>query len=155
MPMAYEGGLSMRGKADDHKSWKHPGSGYSELIGYRVTRWDTDYCEMELKVEAKHLNRLNVPHGGALATLIDTAAGIAVAFADGPDKILPAVTLSLSMQFLGQAKIGDVLTATGRRIGGGRTVAYGTTEISDQDGRAIARGDATFRYLTPRRKQAP
>ena len=98
----------------------------------------------------KHLNRLNVPHGGALATLIDTAAGIAVAFAQGPDKVLPAVTLSLSMQFLGQAKVGDVLTATARRIGGGRTVAYGTAEIKNQDGRAIARGDATFRYVTPR-----
>jgi uncharacterized protein (TIGR00369 family) len=130
--------------------WQQPRSGYADLIGYRVTRRDTDYCEMELIVEPKHLNRLNVPHGGALATLIDTAAGIAVAFAQGPDKILPAVTLSLSMQFLGQAKVGDVLTATGRRVGGGRTVAYGTTEIRNQDGHAIARGDATFRYVTPR-----
>src|SRR5512134_3361960 len=127
-----------------------PRSGYANLIGYRVAKHDTDYCELELIIEPKHLNRLNVPHGGALATLIDTAAGIAVALAQGPDKILPAVTLSLSMQFLGQAKVGDVLTATGRRIGGGRTVAYGTTEIKNQDGRAIARGDATFRYVTPR-----
>jgi len=130
--------------------WQKPRSGYSDLIGYRVTKRDTDYCELELTIERKHLNRLNVPHGGALATLIDTAAGIAVAFAQGPDKVLPAVTLSLSMQFLGQAKLGDVLTATARRIGGGRTIAYGTAEIKNQDGRAIARGDATFRYVTPR-----
>lgn len=130
--------------------WKHPRSGYSGLLGYRVTKRDTDYCELELTIEPKHLNRLNVPHGGSLATLIDTAAGTAVAFAQGPDKVLPAVTLSLSMQFLGQAKVGDTLTATGRRIGGGRTVAYGTAEIKNQDGRAIARGDATFRYVTPR-----
>ncbi|MEZ5831752.1 MAG: PaaI family thioesterase [Dongiaceae bacterium] len=130
--------------------WQHPRSGFSDLLGYRVTKRDTDYCELELTVERKHLNRLNVPHGGALATLVDTAAGIAVAFAQGPDKILPAVTLSLSMQFLGQAKLGDVLVAVGRRIGGGRTVAYGTTEIRTRDGRAIARGDGTFRYVTPR-----
>jgi acyl-coenzyme A thioesterase PaaI-like protein len=63
---------------------------------------------------------------------------------------MPAVTLSLSIQFLGQAKVGDVLTAIGRRIGGGRTIAYGTAEIKNQDGRAIARGDGTFRYVTPR-----
>ena len=130
--------------------WQHPRSGYSELIGYRVTKRDTDYCELELVVERKHLNRLNVPHGGVLATLIDTSAGIAVAFAQGRDTVLPAVTLSLSMQFLGQAKIGDVLTATGRRIGGGRTIAYATAEIRNQEGRAIARGDGTFRYVTPR-----
>ena len=133
-------------------NWQHPGSGYSDLIGYRLVKRDTDYCELELTIEPKHLNRLNVPHGGALATLVDTAAGIAVAFAQGPDKILPAVTLSLSMQFLGQAGVGDVLTAIGRRTGGGRTIAYGTTEIRTQDGRAIARGDATFRYVTPRRQ---
>jgi uncharacterized protein (TIGR00369 family) len=130
--------------------WQHPRSAYSDLIGYRVTKRDTDYCELELVVEGKHLNRLNVPHGGSLATLIDTAAGIAVALAQGVDKILPAVTLSLSMQFLGQAKVGDVLTTTGRRIGGGRTIAYGTAEIKTQDGRVIARGDGTFRYVTPR-----
>lgn len=130
--------------------WQRPRSGYSDLLGYLVTKRDTDYCELELTVEPKHLNRLGVPHGGSLATLIDTAAGIAVAFVQGPDKLLPAVTLSLSMQFLGQAKVGDVLKTVGRRIGGGRTIAYGTAEITTQDGRPIARGDGTFRYVTPR-----
>lgn len=130
--------------------WQRPRSGYAELIGYRVTKRDTGYCELELTVERKHLNRINVPHGGSLATLIDTAAGIAVALARGPDTVLPSVTLSLSMQFLGQAKVGDVLTTTARHIGGGRTIAYATAEIKTQDGRMVARGDGTFRYITPR-----
>ena len=127
-----------------------PSGAYTDLIGYRLIKHDKGYCELELKVEAKHLNRLGVPHGGSLATLIDTAAGIAIALAQGTEQVIPAVTLSLSMQFLGQAKVGDVLIATGRRVGGGRTVAYGTTEIKTRDGRAIARGDATFRYVSPR-----
>ena len=130
--------------------WQIPRSAYAELIGYRVVDRDTDYCKLELAVERKHLNRLNVPHGGSLASLIDTAAGVAVALAQGPDKVMPAVTLALSMQFLGQAKIGDVLTTIGRRTGGGRTIAYGSGEIMSQDGRLIARGDGTFRYVTPR-----
>ena len=130
--------------------WQIPRSAYAELIGYSVVLRDTDYCKLELTVERKHLNRLNVPHGGSLASLIDTAAGVAVALAQGPDKVMPAVTLSLSMQFLGQAKVGDVLTTIGRRTGGGRTIAYGTAKITTQDGRLIARGDATFRYVTPR-----
>ena len=70
--------------------WQRPPSGYSELLGYRFTKRDTGYCEVELMVEHKHLNRLDVPHGGALATLIDTAAGAAVGFAHGPDTLLPA-----------------------------------------------------------------
>lgn len=141
----------MNDSAKDDTEWQRPRSGYSELIGYRVGKRDTDYCELQLTVEPKHLNRLNVPHGGVLATLIDTAAGIAVAFAQGPDKVLPAVTLSLSMQFLGQATVGDVLTTVGRRTGGGRTIAYGTAEIKTQNGLAVARGDATFRYITSKR----
>ena len=125
-----------------------PQSGYAELIGYQLRSRATGYAELELTVEPKHLNRLNVPHGGVLATLIDTATGIAVALAKGPDQILPAVTVSLSMQFLGQAKLGDVLIATGRHIGGGRTIGYATTEVRTQDGRAVARGDATYRFLS-------
>src|SRR4030095_3470295 len=129
MRIDHKGGLYM---ADEDR--QRPRSGYSELIGYRVRKRDTGYCELELAVEPKHLNRLNVPHGGVLATLVDTAAGFAVALAQGPDKILPAVTLSLSMQFLGQAKVGEVLIATARRIGGGRTIAHGPHEMPHQAG---------------------
>lgn len=127
-----------------------PQSGYAELIGYKLRNRGTGYAELELLVETKHLNRLEVPHGGVLATLIDTATGIAVALAKGPDQVIPAVTVALSMQFLGQAKLGDVLIATGRHIGGGRTIGYATAEVRTEDGKAVARGDATYRFLSPR-----
>ena len=54
-----------------------PASGYAQLIGYKLRKHATSYAELELIVEPKHLNRLNAPHGGVLATLIDTATGIA------------------------------------------------------------------------------
>lgn len=127
-----------------------PASGYAALIGYKLVSSATGFAELELTVEPKHLNRLEVPHGGVLATLIDTATGIAVALAKGPDQILPAVTVSLSMQFLGQAKLGDVLIATGRHIGGGRTIGYATAEVRTRSGQPVARGDATYRFLTQR-----
>lgn len=125
-----------------------PASGFSQLIGYKLRNRATSYAELELTIEPQHLNRLNVPHGGVLATLIDTAAGIAVALSKGPDQIVPAVTISMSMQFVGQAKLGDVLVATARHIAGGRTIAHGTAEVATQDGKLVARGDATFRILS-------
>jgi uncharacterized protein (TIGR00369 family) len=127
-----------------------PASGFSQLIGYTLRNRALSYAELELTVEPKHLNRLDVPHGGVLATLIDTATGIAVALSQGPDRIVPAVTISLTMQFLGQAKVGDVLVAKAKHIGGGRTIGYATAEVSTEDGRPVARGDATFRFLSPK-----
>jgi uncharacterized protein (TIGR00369 family) len=136
------------GKTLANETGLPPVSGYSELIGYKLRNRATSYAEMELTVEAKHLNRLEVPHGGVLATLIDTAAGVAVAMSKGPDQIVPSVTIALSMQFVGQAKLGDVLIATGRHISGGRTIAHATAEVATQDGKLVARGDATFRILS-------
>lgn len=127
-----------------------PASGFAKLIGYKLRSRALSYAELELTVESKHLNRLGVPHGGLLATLIDTATGIAVALSKGPDQIVPAVTISLSMQFLGQAKLGDVLIATAKHIGGGRTIGYATAEVTTEDGKPVARGDATFRILSPK-----
>jgi acyl-coenzyme A thioesterase PaaI-like protein len=61
---------------------------------------------------------------------------------------VPADTVSLTKQFLGQAKQGDVLIAVGKHIAGGRTIAYGTAEVTTEDGKPVARGDATFRILS-------
>lgn len=138
------------GNSPGNENGLPPASGYAKLIGYKLRDRALSYAELELTVEPQHLNRLDVPHGGVLATLIDTATGIAVALSKGPDSIVPAVTISLSMQFLGQAKLGDVLIAKGRHIGGGRTIGYATAEVTTQDGKPVARGDATFRILSPK-----
>ncbi len=124
-----------------------PHSGYAEHIGYDLTRRETGFAEVTLVVGPQHLNRSNIPHGGLLATLLDTAAGFAIAFAEGAETVKPAVTLSLSILYLGQAKQGDTLIATGRHTGGGRTVGFATSEIRTQDGTAVARAEGVFRYL--------
>jgi uncharacterized protein (TIGR00369 family) len=126
---------------------QRPYSGYAELIGYELTEHDRDFARVTLLVEPRHLNRLNVPHGGVLATLLDTAAGFAVAFADEPGKLRSAITLSMNVQYLGQAKQGDTLVVEGRRIGGGKTIAFASAEIKTQAGLSVARADAVFRFL--------
>jgi len=41
------------------------------------------------------------------------------------------------------------LTATGRATGGGRSVCFCEADISDADGRLVAKAMGTFRYRTP------
>jgi uncharacterized protein (TIGR00369 family) len=130
-----------------------PYSAYAEHIGYDVTVRQKGHAEVTLLVAAQHLNRANIPHGGVLATLLDAASGFAIAFADGPETVKPAVTLTLNIMYLGQAKLGDTLTAVGRHVGGGKTIAYAVAEISTQDGLPVARGEAVFRYLGDKGKR--
>ena len=132
---------------------KRPYSAYAEHVGYDLTVRAKGHAEVTLVVGPQHLNRSNIPHGGVLATLLDAAAGFAIAFAEGPEIVRPAVTLTLNIMYLGQAKLGDTLTASGQHVGGGRTVAYATAEIKTQDGLAVARGEAVFRYLGEKGKR--
>ena len=121
-------------------------SGFAELLGYRLTERRVDYAEMTLQVGPQHLNRLSIPHGGVLATLLDSAAGFAVAFSEGPERPQTLVTLSINVLFLGQARLGDTIVTRGRRIGGGKTIAYASAEATVDD-RPIARAEAVFKYL--------
>ena len=132
---------------------ERPYSAYAAHIGYHLAARAKGHAEVTLLVGPQHLNRTNIPHGGVLATLLDAAAGFAIAFAEGPEIVKPAVTLTLNILYLGQAKLGDTLTAFGKHVGGGRTVAYATAEIKTQDGLAVARGEAVFRYLGEKGKR--
>jgi uncharacterized protein (TIGR00369 family) len=126
---------------------ERPYSGYAELIGYQLVDKDKDFARLKLLIEPRHLNRMEVPHGGVLATLIDTATGFAVALAGGPDRIIKAVTLSMNVQFMGQGKVGETLIVEGHRIGGGKTVAFAKAEVRNEAGAILARGDAVYRFL--------
>ena len=131
----------------DGLKMERPYSGYAELIGYQLIDKAKDFARIELLVGPQHLNRMGVPHGGVLATMLDTATGFSVAFADGPERVLRAVTLSMNVQFMGQGKAGERIIGEGYRIGGGKTVAFAKAELRTEAGLVLARGDAVYRFL--------
>jgi uncharacterized protein (TIGR00369 family) len=61
---------------------------------------------------AQHANALGIVHGGMLAAFLDSAMGTAVFHAIGRR----AVTLKLSIDYLGPGRIGDWLQAEGEVI---------------------------------------
>jgi uncharacterized protein (TIGR00369 family) len=124
---------------------RHRG-GFADLVGYRLEAWREDYAEVVLAVEAKHLNRSGVTHGGVLSTLIDTAAGYAGCYCAVPGRVRRAFTVALNAHFIAAAEAGAVLTAAGRKTGGGRQIFFATCEVRDQDGRLIGQGDGVYRY---------
>ena len=123
-----------------------PSAGYGQLIGYRLLTWREDYAEVELELQPRHLNGYGIPHGGLIATLLDTACGFAGVYCTVPGNVRSAVTLSLTTQFVGQVRNLGRLVAIGRKTGGGRSIYFATGEILDTEGKLIAQAIATFRY---------
>ncbi|MET0997284.1 MAG: PaaI family thioesterase [Marmoricola sp.] len=85
-------------------------------------------------------------HGGALMSLADTVGG-AVAFLNLPEGAGTS-TISSSTVFLRALRTGT-LTATGRLVHKGRTTIVAETELTDADGRPVARTTQTQAVLVP------
>lgn len=120
--------------------------GFADLLGYQLTDWRVDYAEITLEIARRHLNRSGVVHGGVASTLIDTACGYSGCFCAVPGNVRRAFTLTLTTQFIGLAREGAILTARGRRIGGGSSIFFANCELRDQQGDLIANGEGSFKY---------
>ena len=79
-------------------------------------------------------------HGGAIASIIDTAGDFAVIAATGYD----VPTIDLRVDYL-RPVTGGTLTATARAIKAGRSLAVADIEVVDEDGKAVAVGRGVFK----------
>ncbi len=122
-------------------------SGFRQLVGYRVLEWREGEATITLTIGPRHLNRSGVLHGGVIATLIDAAGGYAGCHCEHQGRVRRSVTVSLTTQFLAQAKTG-VLTARARVRGGGKRLFVSSVEIHDGAGTLVAMGEGVYRYKT-------
>jgi uncharacterized protein (TIGR00369 family) len=104
--------------------------------------------EIDLRLEARpeHTNLLGTVHGGVLATLADTAAGLAVRTS------IPRgsrhVSANLDVQYLAPAAV-DTLLATGRVVRLGRRLAFAEASVTDDEGLELARAQVTIAVSPP------
>ena len=111
-----------------------------ELLGLDVRRLDDGGATVTLDADERHLNQGGTVHGGAIATLVDTAMGAAV-FAGTDDDERP-VTVEMKVGYLEPASPGR-LTATARvRRRGSR---FTVLEVDvEQDDKVVAFATGTF-----------
>lgn len=117
---------------------------FSAHNGITVTRIEDGVAEGELAITPQTLNHMGIVHGGCLATLADTVAGVAV---DAQQQML-CVTVNYSLSFLRPAhgegkKI--YCKATPHKLG--RTLCVYGVSLTDDDGKEVAAGSFTF-FLT-------
>lgn len=100
--------------------------------------------QIGLTLAAKHCNSRGFLHGGVIAALADNAMGLScvagTVTADG------LVTVSLSLDYVGTAKLGQWLQIEPRVIKTGRSMAFADALIT-ANGATVARASATFRVL--------
>ncbi|MFQ3787342.1 PaaI family thioesterase [Halomonas sp. A29] len=118
--------------------------GYHELLGMRVVEWSEGYAVVELRADAKHLNRSGIVHGGVLTSMLDSALSLAGLYCELPGRVRRGMTLSLATTFVAPAGPG-VLRATGSVRGGGRKVFMASGEVTDAKGGLLAMAEGAFR----------
>lgn len=114
-------------------------------LGMELTGWQDGWARVELPLEGFLMNRQGVPHGGIHATLLDTAMGYCGCYTGAPERRQMALTLSLTVNYVGQAQ-GARLIAEGRVTGGGRKTFFAEATLKDDAGTLVASGSGVFRY---------
>jgi uncharacterized protein (TIGR00369 family) len=117
--------------------------GFAGQLGARTADAGDGRAHVHFEARDEHLNPAGTVHGGVLATLVDTAMGLAVRTATGEDDV-PA-TSQLTVTYLRPGRPGPLeVTAQVRTRGEHLTVCDADVE---QDGRAVAHAVATFALL--------
>lgn len=94
-------------------------AGFAEANGPWFEKIENGRLIRGFMPEKRHANSLGIVHGGMLAAFLDSAMGLAV----WRDLDRRAVTLKLSLDYLGPARIGDWLQAEGWVVGHDEHVA--------------------------------
>jgi uncharacterized protein (TIGR00369 family) len=116
----------------------------SELIGFELSESGEGRAVVLLEASEKHFNPMGTIHGGVLCDIADAAMGIA--FASTLASRESFTTIELKINFLRPVRIAK-LRAEGRVVQRGRTVGYVECEITDENGKLVAKSNSTCLVL--------
>jgi acyl-coenzyme A thioesterase 13 len=130
------------GAAPEGFTLSPPRSRFLDLLGdlYQTDPKQPNY-RIGLWLAERHCNFYQTAHGGVLSTLLDVHLGRLLAFSSDPP--LGFITLSLTTDYLGQAKLGQWIECRGRIDRIGRTISH-SSGLALADGKPVARGSAIF-----------
>jgi uncharacterized protein (TIGR00369 family) len=110
---------------------------------------------VELAVELRdaHCNSRGFAHGGLMSALADNAMGLSAVAAAKASSVAAnhrgigsAVTVSLNLDFIGSARVGQWLVVTPCVLRAGKSLAFVEGRVF-ADRQLVARASATFRLL--------
>lgn len=134
-------------------------SPFNQMIGPLQARLQDEGVVIGIRLEEKHMNTSGRLHGAMVSAIFDSCfglnVGVAVARDKGTDGELrppgvngpPLVTVSLTTEYLGTAKVGDWIEASAVIQRPGRSLAFVSGQLT-HEGAPIAKGNGIFRVFS-------
>ena len=123
-----------------------PSSPLVRHLGIELRTLEPDRAELLLPFDGRLATIGDVVHGGAIASLIDTA-GMAATWAD-PDvepESVAGSTITLNVDYVAAAR-GQDLLAVATVVRRGRSICFTEVAVSEPDGRLVAKGSVVQRF---------
>ena len=116
----------------------------AELIGFSVEEMSDGRAVGSMQSGPQHANPMGTLHGGVLCDLSDAAMGMAFVSTLAPDESFTTIELNISFF---RPVWSTVLRAEARVVNRGKNVGYVECEITDGDGKHVAKASSTCMVL--------
>lgn len=134
----------MRDLPQDISSNKKLSSPLSDMIGREIIALGEGKSEISFTIGEEFLNMQGILHGGAYATMLDTACGVAIRGALDMEKYVGHVTLELKTCYLKAGEVGSY-KAYGNVLRMGKSVAFVEAILHNDKQELVATASATFK----------
>ena len=121
-----------------------PRSPLAAHLGLRLESIGTDEATLVLPFRPELATMDDVVHGGAIASLIDTAGMASCWAVDEAPESLQGSTVTLNVNYLAAAR-GQDLTAHAAVVRRGRSMVFSEVKVTEPDGRLVATGSVVQR----------
>lgn len=114
---------------------------FSRWLGGKLLEVSDNHVTMEFTVREDMTNPVQILHGGVHAAIIDEMTGMMVASLGLPNLY---VSISLTVDFVSKAKIGEKIIAKAMLDKQGMTIMNTSCELRNQEGQLLSRGSCNL-----------
>jgi uncharacterized protein (TIGR00369 family) len=136
----------MTGAEDLVRGWLEH-SPFAAHLGIELVSLADGEAELRLPYRPELATMGDVVHGGAISSIVDTAAAAAAVSAADGGELTGGTTVDLSVSLVDAAR-GSDLTARSRVIRSGRAISFCEVDVADGEGMTVAKGLVTYRTFT-------
>lgn len=123
-----------------HLSSVYERNSFVRLLDITIAEMGEGYAILNMPVDPeKHTNLYYALHGGALASLADTAMGVSCATLGNR-----VVTVEMNINFIKSAGKGEIVRAQGKVIHAGRQTMVVECDMHDSSGSLLGKARGTF-----------